>query len=79
MYSYNSYNYDSTISVITQICPSTGTTLFRATILLPQVPYVVAHRHAAGNFATGTLLVKLSAAAKIGKARAGSPRLGRLG
>mmetsp|Transcript_45247 Transcript_45247/g.98474 ORF Transcript_45247/g.98474 Transcript_45247/m.98474 type:complete len:405 (+) Transcript_45247:2-1216(+) len=39
------------------------------------VPYVVAHRHAAGNFATGILLVKLSAAAKIGKvvAHSGCP------
>ncbi|CAL1140778.1 unnamed protein product [Cladocopium goreaui] len=40
-----------------------------------KVPYVVAHRHAAGNFATGILLVKLSAAAKIGKvvAHSGCP------
>eukprot|EP00438_Fugacium_kawagutii_P035186 Skav232761 [mRNA] locus=scaffold1229:161624:169408:+ [translate_table: standard] len=39
------------------------------------VPYVVAHRHAAGNFAMGTLLVKVSAAAKIGKvvAHSGCP------
>ena len=29
---------------------------------------MVAHRHAAGNFAMGTLLVKVSAAAKLGKA-----------
>ena len=33
-----------------------------------EVPFVVAHRHAAGNFATGTLLVKHSAAAKLRKA-----------
>ncbi|CAK9019519.1 Hypothetical protein SCF082_LOCUS14556 [Durusdinium trenchii] len=40
-----------------------------------QVPYVVAHRHAAGNFAMGTLLVKVSAAAKLGKvvAHSGCP------
>ncbi|CAE7249174.1 prmt9 [Symbiodinium sp. CCMP2592] len=31
------------------------------------VPYVVAHRHAAGNFAQGVLLVRISAAAKLGK------------
>ena len=39
------------------------------------VPYVVAHRHAAGNFAMGTLLVKVSAAAKLGKvvAHSGCP------
>jgi len=29
-----------------------------------QVPYVVAHRHAAGNWAQGVLVVKQSAAAK---------------
>eukprot|EP00439_Symbiodinium_sp_Y106_P066034 s1787_g10.t1 len=39
------------------------------------VPYVVAHRHAAGNFAQGVLLVRVSAAAKLGKvvAHSGCP------
>lgn len=39
------------------------------------MPYVVAHRHAAGNFAMGTLLIKFSAAAKLGKvvAHSGCP------
>lgn len=30
------------------------------------VPYVVAHRHAAGNFVQGMLMIKLSAAGKLG-------------
>lgn len=34
------------------------------------VPYVAAHRHAAGNFSQGVLLVKKSAAAKLGKLKA---------
>lgn len=34
------------------------------------VPYVVAHRHAAGNFSQGMLLIKASAAAKLGKLKA---------
>jgi len=34
------------------------------------VPYVVAHRHAAGNFSQGMLLIKPSAAAKLGKLKA---------
>jgi hypothetical protein len=40
------------------------------------VPYVVAHRHAAGNFSQGVLVVKKSAAAKLGqlKAHAGLPQ-----
>ncbi|CAJ1346250.1 unnamed protein product [Effrenium voratum] len=39
------------------------------------VAYVVAHRHAAGNFAMGNLLLKTSAAAKLGKvvAHSGCP------
>mmetsp|Transcript_78338 Transcript_78338/g.242903 ORF Transcript_78338/g.242903 Transcript_78338/m.242903 type:complete len:628 (+) Transcript_78338:41-1924(+) len=34
------------------------------------VPYVVAHRHAAGNFSQGVLCVKKTAAAKLAKLRA---------
>jgi hypothetical protein len=46
------------------------------------VPYVVAHRHAAGNFCQGMLLIKPEAAAKLGKliaegkAHAGLPQAG---
>eukprot|EP00929_Paragymnodinium_shiwhaense_P055302 TRINITY_DN27717_c0_g1_i1.p1 TRINITY_DN27717_c0_g1~~TRINITY_DN27717_c0_g1_i1.p1 ORF type:complete len:583 (-),score=94.31 TRINITY_DN27717_c0_g1_i1:71-1819(-) len=42
-----------------------------------QVPYVVAHRHAAGNWSQGVLVVKKSAAQKLGKlkAHAGMPGL----
>lgn len=42
------------------------------------VPYVVAHRHAAGNFTMGILLVKRSAAAKLAncKVHAGAPQQG---
>jgi len=42
------------------------------------VPYVVAHRHAAGNFSQGVLVVKKSAAAKLAKltAHAGIPQQG---
>jgi hypothetical protein len=40
------------------------------------VPYVVAHRHAAGNFVQGMLMIKFEAAAKLGKlnAHAGLPQ-----
>jgi hypothetical protein len=40
------------------------------------VPYVVAHRHAAGNFVQGMLMIKLEAAGKLGKlvAHAGLPQ-----
>lgn len=40
------------------------------------VPYVVAHRHAAGNFCQGMLLIKPEAAGKLGKlkAHAGLPK-----
>mmetsp|Transcript_113259 Transcript_113259/g.283675 ORF Transcript_113259/g.283675 Transcript_113259/m.283675 type:complete len:592 (-) Transcript_113259:83-1858(-) len=40
------------------------------------VPYVVAHRHAAGNFSQGVLLIKKEAAGKLGalKAHAGLPK-----
>mmetsp|Transcript_8532 Transcript_8532/g.27173 ORF Transcript_8532/g.27173 Transcript_8532/m.27173 type:complete len:595 (-) Transcript_8532:178-1962(-) len=40
------------------------------------VPYIVAHRHAAGNFSQGVLLIRKSAAAKLGKlkAHAGLPQ-----
>jgi len=43
-----------------------------------EVPYVVAHRHAAGNWAQGVLVIKKSAAAKLGKivAHAGIPGQG---
>jgi hypothetical protein len=39
------------------------------------VPYVVAHRHAAGNFVQGMLMIKVQAAGKLGKltAHAGLP------
>jgi len=35
-----------------------------------RVPYVVAHRHAAGNFAWGVMIIKPEAAAKLAKPRA---------
>jgi hypothetical protein len=40
------------------------------------VPYVVAHRHAAGNFVQGMLMIKVSAAGKLGNliAHAGLPQ-----
>jgi hypothetical protein len=40
------------------------------------VPYVVAHRHAAGNFVQGMLMIKIEAAGKLGllKAHAGLPQ-----
>ena len=44
------------------------------TLVDNQVPYVVAHRHAAGNFAQGVLLVRVSAAAKLGKVGPLEPR-----
>jgi hypothetical protein len=42
------------------------------------MPYVVAHRHAAGNWSQGTLVIKKSAAAKLAKlkAHAGLPQQG---
>lgn len=42
------------------------------------VPYVVAHRHAAGNWSQGVLCIRKSAAAKLGKikAHAGIPTMG---
>lgn len=43
-----------------------------------EVPYVVAHRHAAGNWAQGVLVIKKSAAAKLAKvvSHAGCPAQG---
>jgi hypothetical protein len=43
-----------------------------------EVPYVVAHRHAAGNWSQGVLVIKKSAAAKLAniKAHAGIPGQG---
>lgn len=40
-----------------------------------QVPYVTAHRHAAGNFVMGVIIIKAEAAGKLGKlkAHAGMP------
>merc|ERR1712107_152490 len=39
------------------------------------IPYVVAHRHAAGNWSQGVLVIKKAAAGKLGKliAHAGLP------
>jgi hypothetical protein len=39
-------------------------------IYVDEVPYVVAHRHAAGNWSQGVLVVKKTAAAKLGKVKA---------
>lgn len=47
--------------------------------LIPDhVPYVVAHRHAAGNWSQGVLVIKKSAVTKLGKlkAHAGLPKQG---
>ena len=47
-------------------------------IWVDDVPYVVAHRHAAGNWAQGVLVIKKNAVAKLGKikAHAGIPGQG---